>query len=134
VTSFIVLMLAFIGIVWLALELVLPSSPRFERLSRAIRDRRIARRRRRAAEDPFDVLRLQTRLEAVARQIRALESDRWSFARNHRLKATRAAYDDLLGEACVLAGIDVPERSTRRSDDDERWREERELTARGWSW
>ena len=40
--------------------------------------------------------------------------------------------DDLLGEACLLAGIQpVPE--ARRSEG-ERLREEVELTSRGWNW
>jgi hypothetical protein len=82
--------------------------------------------------DPFVVLRLQTRLGVLADQMRALEADAQVYAKAHRLKATRAAYDDLLGEACRLAGVPlVPE--ARRSEG-ERLREEVELTSRGWNW
>jgi hypothetical protein len=96
--------------------------------------REVARRRRRRPEpaDPFDALKLQMRLGVVADQVRALESDAQVYAKAHRLQATRAAYDDLLGEACRMAGIQpVPE--TRRSEG-ERLREEVELASRGWSW
>ena len=92
----------------------------------------IQRRRRPPVPDPFEVLRLQTRLGVVADQVRALESDAHVYAKAHRLQATRAAYDDLLGEACRLAGVQpVPE--ARRSEG-ERLREEVELASRGWSW
>jgi hypothetical protein len=92
----------------------------------------VARHRAPAPADPFEVLRLQTRLGVVADQVRALESDAEVYAKAHRLAATRAAYDDLLGEACLLAGIQpVPE--TRRSEG-ERLREEVELASRGWNW
>jgi hypothetical protein len=95
-----------------------------------LRDR--LRRRRTPPADPFEVLRLQTRLGVVADQVRALEADTDVYAKAHRLKATRAAYDDLLGEACRLAGVQlVPE--ARRSES-ERLREEVELASRGWSW
>jgi hypothetical protein len=90
------------------------------------------RRRRTPPADPFEVLRLQTRLGVVADQVRALEADSDVYAKAHRLQATRAAYDDLLGEACRMAGVQlVPE--TRRSEG-ERLREEVELASRGWSW
>jgi hypothetical protein len=93
---------------------------------------RIARRRPPPVADPFEVLRLQMRLGVLADQVRALEGDAQIYAKAHRLRATRAAYDDLLGEACLLAGVKpVPE--TRRSEE-ERLREEVELASRGWSW
>jgi hypothetical protein len=96
---------------------------------------RKALRRRRGeppVTDPFVVLRLQHRLGVLADQVRALEADAQVYAKAHRLQATRAAYDDLLGEACRLAGIQqVPE--ARRSEG-ERLREEVELTSRGWNW
>jgi hypothetical protein len=89
----------------------------------------VARHRAPAPTDPFEVLRLQTRLGVVADQVRALESDAQVYAKAHRLAATRAAYDDLLGEACLMAGIQpVPE--TRRSEG-ERPREEVALASRG---
>jgi hypothetical protein len=92
----------------------------------------VARRRKPKPIDPFEVLRLQTRLGVVADQVRELEADAQVYAKAHRLAATRAAYDDLLGEACRMAGIQpVPE--ARRSEG-ERLREEVELASRGWSW
>jgi hypothetical protein len=78
------------------------------------------------------VLRVQARLSAVADEVRALEQDETVFARAHHLEATQAAYDALLAEACQLAGVTtepgVP------GDEHERFREEVELTERGWSW
>jgi hypothetical protein len=92
----------------------------------------VERRRPPVPVDPFEVLRLQTRLGVLADQVRALEADAQVYAKAHRLAATRAAYDDLLGEACRMAGIQpVPE--ARRSEG-ERLREEVELTSRGWNW
>ena len=82
--------------------------------------------------DPFDVLRLQVRLGVLADEVRTLEEDRRVYAKAHRLRATKAAYDDLLEEACELAGIPV-ERDGRPRDQ-ERLREEVELASRGWSW
>jgi hypothetical protein len=81
--------------------------------------------------DPFAVLHVQMRLSELSRQIRVLEDDPYIFAKAHRLRATRAAYDDLLVEACRMAGVSVVDapRST-----EERWREELELSSRGWSW
>lgn len=95
----------------------------------------LARRLRRGRPpppDPFEALRLQMRLTVVAGQVRALEEDALVYAKAQRLKATRAAYDDLLAEACVLAG--VPLDPQRRRGEDERLREEVELASRGWSW
>jgi len=80
------------------------------------------------------VLRLQTRLGVLAEQIRAIEADRHVYAKAHRLAATRAAYDDLLEEACVLAGVAVDGSAGRRGDESRRYAEELELAARGWSW
>ena len=101
------------------------------RLTAPLRDA-IARRRHPPVVDPFEVLRLQMRLGVLADQVRALESDAQVYAKAHRLKATRAAYDDLLGEACLLAGV-TPVPEARRSEG-ERLREEVELASRGWSW
>ncbi len=88
-------------------------------------------RGRPAPPDPFAALHVQMRLSELSRQISVLEADPYVFAKAHRLRATRAAYDDLLVEACRLAGVVVGEgpRST-----EERWREELELSSRGWSW
>ena len=84
------------------------------------------------APDPFEVLRLQTRLGVVADQVRLLEGDDRVYAKAARLRATQAAYDDLLEEACRLAGVPVQREGRRREQ--ERLREEVELASRGWSW
>mgnify|MGYP001334088446 CR=1 FL=1 len=84
------------------------------------------------AADPFDALWLQHRLTQVADHVRRLELDTRGYARAERIIASQLAYDQLLAEACRLAGVDV-ERGPA-GDPDERFREEVELTARGWSW
>ncbi|RYV51892.1 hypothetical protein EUA98_06460 [Pengzhenrongella frigida] len=89
-------------------------------------------RRRTPAPNPFEVLRIQTRLSAVADEVRALERDETVFARAHHLEATQVAYDALLAEACVLAGVAT--RPSAPGDEGERFREEVELAERGWSW
>ncbi|HZI96490.1 MAG TPA: hypothetical protein VFD41_03080 [Actinomycetales bacterium] len=87
--------------------------------------------RRGPVDDPFEVLRVQMRLAELARQIQVLEADPHVYAKAHRLRATHAAYDDLLVEACRLAGVDIEDAPRDRA---ERWREELELSSRGWSW
>lgn len=86
--------------------------------------------------DPFEVLRVQMRLGALADEVRALERNGNLYARGHHLKATQAAYDALLLEACLLAGIDTVAnpRPTIPQDEIERFREEVELVSRGWTW
>jgi hypothetical protein len=84
------------------------------------------------APDPFVVLAMQMRLGMLTEQMRLLETDPDVWARGRRLLAVRAAYDDLLREACALAGVDLAADAPR--DDPERFREEMELTSRGWSW
>ncbi|MGV8966994.1 MAG: hypothetical protein ACOH2F_12015 [Cellulomonas sp.] len=104
-------------------------------LGRRRRPRRIVRllhRRRITPPNPFEVLRIQTRLSVVAEEVRALERDETAFARAHHLEATQRAYDALLAEACVLAGVATE--PTEPGNETERFREEVELTARGWSW
>lgn len=81
--------------------------------------------------DPFETLRVQTRLGHLSGKIRSVESSPHVYARAHRLMALEAAYDDLLEEACRLAG--VPEPGAARPED-RRWQEEQELAARGWTW
>ena len=61
--------------------------------------------RRKQPPDPFEALRVQTRLGAVADEIRALHYDDSAYARAARLEARAAAYDALLREACELAGV-----------------------------
>lgn len=91
-----------------------------------------------ADADPFDALGVQMALGRLADQVRALEADPRVFARGRRLQAAQAAYDALLIEACTLAGVAVsPEaRDTvlGTTREPERFREEMELSARGWSW
>lgn len=71
------------------------------------------------------------RLSELSRQIQELEDDPHVFAKAQRLRATRAAYDDLLVEACRLAGVAVGDGPRGMQ---ERWRSEVELSSRGWSW
>jgi len=88
--------------------------------------------------DPFEVLRVQMRLAVLADEVRALERSAEVFGRVHHMRATEAAYDAMLFEACRLAGVPTqgpPGRlSTMVQDRQERFREEVELAARGWSW
>lgn len=87
--------------------------------------------------DPFDALTLQIRLGQLAAQVQALEADQHAWARGRRIKATQDAYDDLLMEACHLAGIEALARDPDAGiaeRDPERFREEMELASRGWSW
>jgi len=103
------------------------------RRRRRVRDRvqQWLRAGRPTPPDPFAALAVQMRLSELSRQIRVLEGDPHVFAKAHRLRATRGAYDDLLVEACRLAGVTVGDgpRGT-----EERWRTELELSSRGWSW
>lgn len=146
-------------ILWLALPWLvfglllacLPSSgttPRWQRaLSRGWEHLRFrlpgrARRRQRARmardQDPFEVLALQMRLASVAAQLRALEDDPRTWALGARLAATRAAYDDLLAEACLLAGITggppPAGAEIRRRSEPERLEDELALAEAGWFW
>lgn len=93
-----------------------------------------ARLRHRVPEpyDPFVTLRVQERLGAVADHVRRLEGDERAFARAERIIASQLAYDQLLAEACRLAGVEV--RPAAKGDAKERFREEVELAARGWTW
>ncbi len=121
---------------WMLSSLVLPRQRwhwqvRLVEAIGRVRDRVL--RRPDPPPDPFESLRLQSRLGVLASEIRSLESDPAVYAKRHRLLALRAAYDDLLGEGCRLAGI--PGGAHEESDDAKRrWREEQELASRGWSW
>jgi hypothetical protein len=84
------------------------------------------------APDPFHTLRLQIRLGVLADKIRQVEAAPRVYARVHRLTALHAAYDDLLHEACRLAG--APGEPEVDGGEGRRWREEQELATRGWSW
>jgi len=93
--------------------------------------------RRRRAPDPLETLAVQVRLGRLAQELRAVEDDPGVYARAHHHLAAQCAYDALLREACRLSGLDVergPVRAGLHSDEDERLREELELSARGWTW
>ncbi len=100
---------------------------RLERAAERLRGRRAA-----PDVDPFDALWVQERLGKVADHVRALELDEHLYARAERIIASQLAYDQLLREACVLAGVEVEEHAL--GDPAERFRKEVELTSRGWSW
>lgn len=143
---FLLLWLVLPAFTFTALAMLLPGgevSPR----RRAARDRRrahiaaaldrVATHLRRGAPrepptDPFDALQVQTRLGIVAEHLRRLEEDRHAWARAERIIASQLAYDQLLAEACTMAGVDVLPRA--KGDPWERLREEVELSARGWTW
>lgn len=82
--------------------------------------------------DPFEALWVQTRLGHLAGEIRRIETAPGIYARAHRLRAVEGAYDDLLDEACRLAGI--PSEADLERGEEKRWLEEQELASRGWSW
>lgn len=134
--SWLVIMLTPVVVFSVAAALVPPPGPPPRwRVRLAALLERLARRLRGSKPpppDPFESLRLQMRLGVVTSQLRALEDDDQVYAKAHRLKATRAAYDDLLEEACRLAG--VPPHPEGHRGESERLREEVELTSRGWSW
>jgi hypothetical protein len=99
--------------------------------------RRAWPRRRTHAPDPLETLALQVRLSELAAELRRIEADPDVYARAHHYLAVQGAYDALLREACRLTGLpveDVPLRAGFRAGDDERFREELELSSRGWSW
>lgn len=134
--SWLVIMLTPVVVFSVAAALVPPPGPPprwrvrlaalLERLARRLRGNRAP------PPDPFESLWLQMRLGVITSQLRALEDDDHVYAKAHRLKATRAAYDDLLEEACRLAG--VPPHPEGCRSESERLREEVELAERGWSW
>jgi len=90
------------------------------------------RRERKPEYDPFMTLRVQERLGIVADHVRSLELDPHTFARAERIIASQLAYDQLLAEACHLAGVEV--QVVAKGDPSERFREEVELASRGWAW
>ena len=122
-----------LGAVWA----LIPSPDEPPRWRTALADRLEAladrvRSRRPEPYDPFVTLRVQERLGAVAEHVRRLEEDERAFARAERIIASQLAYDQLLAEACRLAGVEV--RPAAKGDAKERFREEVELTSRGWTW
>ena len=99
---------------------------RLEHLAERIRGPRVP------VVDPFAALRVQERLGAVAHHVQRLEFDPRTFARAERIIASQLAYDQLLEEACRMAGVTVEPHA--KGDPAERFREEVELAARGWTW
>jgi len=132
--AWVVVLLVFLGLCVL-LNLLLPQPPpsRWRRRLRRSVDGLAARIRPRPVPepDPFETLRLQTRLGHLAGEIRRVEATRM-YAKAHKLMALEAAYDDLLDEACRMAG--VSEESDLKRGEAKRWLEEQELASRGWSW
>ncbi|MDO8143433.1 MULTISPECIES: hypothetical protein [unclassified Isoptericola] len=95
------------------------------------------RRRRRAGPDPLVTLAIQIRLGQLAEELRTVTEDPGLYARAHHWRAVQDAYDAMLRDACRVAGlavVDEPLRPDERVSEDERLREELELSARGWSW
>lgn len=88
--------------------------------------------------DPFEALALQMRLTAVAAQLHQLEADPATFGIGRRMEATLAAYDDLLDQARLMAGVaNAPARTgpgLRHRSEPERMADELELAEHGWMW
>lgn len=87
--------------------------------------------------DPWDTLALQIRLGELSTELRRIEQDPGTFARAHHYLAAQGAYDALLRQACRLTGVQVAEAPLGAGlhvGEDERFREEVELSSRGWSW
>lgn len=125
------------GLAFLAFLHCLPSEEARPRWRIALADRLDAiaarlRRERHTAPDPFAALWVQDRLGAVARHVQRLEGDKTVLARAEKIIATQIAYDYLLEEACVMAGVEVLPHA--KGDPAERFREEVELASRGWAW
>ena len=87
-------------------------------------------RRTRHEQDPMETLVVQWRLSRLAWEIRQLESDESRWAKAHHLRAAELAYDDLLAEACGLAGVPVPVATAPVR----RLIMESDLRFRGWTW
>jgi len=125
------------ALVFSALWALFPTADEPSRLRVALAARlegwaRHLRRQKPPEYDPFATLRVQERLGVVADHVRALELDPKTFARAERIIASQLAYDQLLAEACHLAGVEVEARA--KGDPAERFREEVELASRGWTW
>ncbi|WP_402462844.1 hypothetical protein [Isoptericola aurantiacus] len=95
------------------------------------------RRRRRAGPDPLETLAIQIRLGQLAHELRAVDDDPSLYARAHHWRAVQGAYDAMLRDACRVAGLavaDAPLTADAHVSEDERLREELELSSRGWNW
>lgn len=87
----------------------------------------------RGRANPFRTLEVQLALSRLDREIARLEAgDTGTFAQGHHLRAALLAYEQVLAEACRLAGIPVPPLPEGRCL--RRLLAEAELRARGWSW
>lgn len=84
--------------------------------------------------DPFRTLALQYRLGALARELDDLAVDDGRvYARGLRLTAVNAAYDDVLEDACRLAGIPL-QRDGQNRREVRRVMAESALKSAGWTW
>jgi hypothetical protein len=93
------------------------------------------RARRAPAVDPLVVLEVQIRLAELAAEVQLVESTPGMYAQAHHLRAALAAYDAMLAQACVLAGLPFPGQAlTKPVPEEERERRELELSSRGWHW
>ena len=87
-------------------------------------------RARRRGQDPFATLHIQTRLSELAAELESLHAGEGRFALAHHLRAAQSAYDDLLDEACELAGVGPIEGTGAVH----RLLAESALRAAGWTW
>jgi hypothetical protein len=110
----------------------------------------VRQRRSRAHADPFDALEVQLSLARLEGEIDRLRRyGGRDFAQAHHLRAAMLAYDQLLTQACRMAGIDPPtvdrvqdasgvERNGQRPEDPgsevARVLAVTALDARGWRW
>lgn len=96
--------------------------------------RRRQREEETAAREVLAVLDLQLRLGRLTTLLRKIDVDPDLFARQHHWRTTLWAYDSILADACVLAGVEVIEAEPGPKADEERTRRELELCACGWNW
>jgi hypothetical protein len=82
--------------------------------------------------NPFSALEIQLSLARLERELLQLDQcDDRKFGRAHHYYAALGAYDQLLAEACGLAGIAA---SPRPGDPAWRMVADVELRVRGWTW
>jgi hypothetical protein len=82
--------------------------------------------------NPFSALEVQLSLARLERELLYLDGcDDRKFGRAHHYYAALAAYDQLLAEACELAGVEA---SCRPGDPAWRMVVDVELRVRGWTW
>ena len=83
--------------------------------------------------DPFAALGVQFALGRLTAELEALSTQDQVFGRGFRLAATKAAYDDVLAEACVLSEVRL-QRSRNSDPEVVRIMAETALADRGWTW